>query len=290
MPSQTWEQAPTADPVPPRWDQLDLPDTWPDKIDFGTPSELFGFFKAIFSKRQRVQLPDDLPGKEKIPKYVLQEFHSLPNGNYSKSVARGYITGFDMAMLGTMDECRTYLANYLKDQGCVLDVGCAGGKMAAKLKQMGVDEVWGLDPSPYLLQNAAKDYPDIHFIQGVAEDTEFPSNRFDGISACFLFHELPPRYASQALSEFSRILKPGGLLAIGEPSPIQLQVRNPLKLIRAGGWTALYFKALAHFVYEPFVNAWHKTDIESWLSEHGFTLVEDQVGYPVRTILAKKSQ
>ena len=32
-------------------------------------------------------------GKDTIPAYVLQEFHNLPNGNYSNSLMRGYIAG-----------------------------------------------------------------------------------------------------------------------------------------------------------------------------------------------------
>lgn len=276
------------DPTPPNWDDISLPDTWPDAIDFGSMSDFMGFFKAILSKRQRVRVPQDLPGLDLIPKYALQEFHSLPNGNYSKAITRGYITGFDIMMLGTMDATRAHLAHFLKDSDSVLDVGCAGGKTAAAVRAAGVEDVWGLDPSPYLLKAAAGDYPGIKFIQGIAEKTAFEDQRFDGISACFLFHEVPPKYASQALTEFHRILKPGGRVAIAEPSPIQLEVNNPFKLLKHGGASALYFKALAHFVHEPFVKAWHKIKIEPWLNEHGFELIKDDVGYPIREIFAQK--
>lgn len=276
------------DPIPPNWQEMKLPNTWPDHIDFSSAKDFFGFIKSIFGKRQRVQVPDDLPGLETIPKYALQEFHSLPNGNYSNSITRGYIKGFDVMMLGTLDVSRAHLANFMKGQTSVLDAGCAGGKTAAAIKATGVEDVWGIDVSPYLLQTAAVDNPNIQFVHARAENTGFGDERFGGVAACFLFHEMPPKYASQALTEFYRILKPGGRLAIAEPSPIQLLEKNPITLMRAGGKSALYFKALAHLVHEPFVNAWHKVEIKPWLEQHGFRLIKDDVGYPIREIFAEK--
>lgn len=276
------------DPIPPNWQDLKLPDTWPDQIDFGSPKDFLGFLRSIVGKRRRVVVPPDLPGLERIPKYALQEFHSLPNGNYSNSITKGYIKGFDIMMLGAMDASRARLATFLSRQPSVLDVGCAGGKTAAAIKHAGVGDVWGIDVSPYLLQAAAREYPQIRFVQASAEDTGFSDQRFDGIAACFLFHEIPPKYASLALKEFHRILKPGGRLAIAEPSPLQLEESNPITLMRVGGLRALYYRVLAQFVHEPFVKAWHQTNITSWLEQHGFRLIKDEVGVPIREIYAEK--
>ena len=279
---------PFQDPTPPDWRQLTLPDTWPDQIDFGSMKDFSKFILSLFGKRKRVQLPESMPGAEKIPKYALQEFHSLPNGNYSNTITKGYIKGFDAMMLGTMDTARGHLAGFMEGCESVLDVGCGGGKTAAAVKAQGVKDVWGLDISPYLLKTAAIDFPSVHFIQARAEATEFQEQRFDGITSCFLFHEIPPKYAGQSLREFHRILKPGGKVAIAEPSPIQLEENNLFKLVKIGGATALYFKLLAHFVHEPFVRAWHKLDIESFFDDHGFQLVKDEIGFPIREIYAIK--
>lgn len=280
---KTWQ-----DPILPDWESIKLPDTWPDSINFSSAKDLLRFFAAILGKRKRVEVSTDLFGLDNIPKYALQEFHSLPNGNYSNSITKGYIKGFDMMMLGTLDKSRDNLAGFLQQSDSVLDVGCAGGKTAAAVKRKGVPDVWGLDVSPYLLKVAAEENPAIKFLHGAAENTGFSDQRFDGISACFLFHEIPPKYASQALKEFNRILKPGGRLAIAEPSPLQFMLGNPLTLYKHGGFSALYFKVLAHSVHEPFVEAWHKTDIKPWLEAHGFKLVKDDVGYPIREIYAEK--
>lgn len=276
------------DPVVPDWGRLELPDTWADQFNLRRPLHLLRFFRGICSrKRRQVELPADVPGRDGIPKYILQEFHSLPNGNYSKRITRGYITGFDRSMLGVMTAGRERLARSLAGCRSVLDVGCAGGRTAAALKQAGVDEVWGLDPSPYLLQHAAKDYPGLQFVQGLAEDTGFASERFDGLAVCFLLHEMPPRYLERAMAEFRRILKPGGLLAICEPSPEQIR-KGYKQLFREYGLKGMYFHWMANFVFEPFLLAWHRISSVDYFASRGFDVVSDEKGMPLRHILLRK--
>ncbi len=279
------------DPVLQNWAELDLPNTWADQFDFRNPAHVFRFFRGIFGRtRQKVSLPESVPGADLIPKYVLQEFHSLPNGNYSKRITRGYVTGFDHSMLGVMTEARKCIAKTLQNCSSVLDAGCAGGRTARALKDAGISEVWGLDPSPYLLQHAASDNPDIAFVQGVAEDTRFPSERFDGIAACFLFHEIPPRYVEKALTEFNRILQPNGLIAICEPSPLQVDL-TLWQILKRFGIKGFYFGVLARFVYEPFLDAWHKhSGQKGFFEQYGFECVSDNAGMPLRHIVLRKKQ
>ncbi len=82
-----------------------------------------------------MSIPDNLPGKDLIPPYVLQEFHNLPNGNYSNKLAPGYIAGFDLWMLGTMHKARQNVVNRFKYNDAILDVGCGGGKLSGALKK-----------------------------------------------------------------------------------------------------------------------------------------------------------
>jgi ubiquinone/menaquinone biosynthesis C-methylase UbiE len=276
------------DPQVPHWEALQLPDAWPDHLDFRRPQDLWVFIKSMIGwSRVKVSLPEQLPGAERIPKYILQEFHNLPNGNYSKRITRGYITGFERVMMGTMAKARRPMAEKLAGVQSVLDVGCAGGRMAAAVSEQGASDVWGIDPSPYLLQHAAKAYPKVNFVQGLAEDTGFADARFDAVTACFLFHEMPPRYIDLALAEFNRILKPGGLVALTEPSPLQLS-RPRWQLYQDWGWRGVYFAFLARFVFEPFVIAWHKQDMQQKFAEFGFELLEDVDTMPVRQFVARK--
>lgn len=276
----------------PDWSAITLPDTWPDSLNLRRPRDLWRLICHALVDKKPVQLPDDMPGADNIPKYILQEFHNLPNGNYSRRFTRGYITGFNHVMLGELNKSHSQIARQLAGNpaiknGSVLDVGCGGGGLAGALQKAEIRDVWGLDASPYLLKHAAHDWPGIHFLQGVAENTGFADARFDAITACFLLHEIPPRYIAQCLGEWARILKPGGLLAFCEPSPVQLQ-QNFMALWRNYGWRGIYFHALARFIHEPFLAAWHKQDIPALLQQHGFELVQHELGMPMRHVLARK--
>lgn len=266
-----------------------LPDSWADRLDLRRPADLWRFLRKVLLRRlDRVQLPADLPLNVPIPRYALQEFHNLPNGNYSKTITQGYSRGFDIVMLGAMHEHRRAMAEALGDCQRVLDVGCGAGHSTEALALAGIGETWGLDPSPYLLQHAARRYPHHRFVQGLAEQTGLPSAHFDGLSACFVFHEIPPKPATAALQELHRILKPGGRLSILEPAAEQFFGR-PWTLLRTHGWRGLYFWALARFVHEPFVRAWQQRDVARWLADHGFRLIDDRTLFPSRLIVAERA-
>lgn len=278
-----------SDPVIPDWHNIELPNTWADELNLANPLQLIRFIKQLRSKnRQAVRLPNNLIGLNKIPAYARQEFHGLPNGNYSNSISHGYITGFDIVMLGTMGAARKALMTYCKGANSLLDIGCGGGKTAHEAKKSGINDVWGLDPSPYLLCHTAKRYHGIKFVQGSAEKTEFSHQRFDCITSCFVLHEIPPKYSNKALEEFNRILKLGGIVAIAEPSPIQIK-QSYWNLFKTYGIKGIYFKFLATQVFEPFLNAWHNKNYTEWFETHGFTLIEDKNDCPIRIMIAKKT-
>ncbi|MCJ8304284.1 class I SAM-dependent methyltransferase [Shewanella sp.] len=280
------------DPVIVDWQNIELPQTWADEINFKTRTNVGRLFRSLLKRGNgRAEIPDSFPdgilGKESLPKYLQQEFHGIPNGNYSNNITRGYISAFDASMLGKMKPVRRDIASWFNNCRRVLDLGCAGGQMAAALKNEDITDVWGLDPSPYLLKHAAKAYPKVKFVQGLAEELKFPDRRFDGITASFLFHEMPPKYIDLALDECHRVLDEGGLLAICEPSSIQFRA-GWWKMFNRYGFTGIYFRWLAHHVYEPFVPAWHKQDIEQLLQRHGFEVLINRRGMPEHTVLARK--
>lgn len=277
------------DPTPPNWQNIELADTWPDSINLKTPSGWAQLLKGVFGKRRPVEVPEALQAEFHIPKYILQEFHNLPNGNYSRRFSRGYITGFDISMLGQVRHARAWIAGKLQSCQCVADVGTAGGKTAAAIQSAGVKDVWGIDPSPYLLRHAATDYPNIRFIQGTAESLPFDEKRLDGIAVCFVFHEIPPKQTELALKTFNRCLKQGGLVAISEPSERQLQPLRWRDLLSKKGWLQLYFGRLAHFVFEPFLMSWHKQNKQSLAESTGFTLKEANIDMPINTYLLEKT-
>lgn len=278
------------DPHIPNWQAIEIPDAWPDQMALKGLGGFWPLLKLIAAKkRPKVELPEDMPGRDLIPKYILREFHNFPNGNYSKVMAQRYINNFDRFMLGEIKKLRKRLASEFKGVGRALDVGCSGGGVAAELVAAGVEDVWGIDPSPYLLKCAADEYPNIKFVQGIAEETGFTDRRFDGATACFLFHEMPIKYVELSLKEINRILEPGSLLAIGEPSPIQAY-KSYWEMTRQYGLKGLYFSWFAKTIHEPFLDTWHQCDLKSLFDKHGFDLVEDEVGMPIRYILARKRE
>jgi len=270
------------------WSSIALPDGWPDRLDLSSPRDLARLVRRLFGRRRRVELPPGLPGAEQLPGYLRHEFHHLLNGNYSKRTAAGYSRWFDLVMLGRSRRARAAIATRLAPCRAALDVGCGAGELAGLLLDAGVPEVWGLDPSPYLLRVAARSQPRARFVQGIAEATGFPSGRFDGVGVCFVFHELPTPAGDLALAELHRILAPGGLLVLAEPSPLHFGAQQLARLVRAHGVLALYFWLLARTVYEPFAADWHRRDAGAWLAAHGFELREDDVGMPIRLMTARR--
>lgn len=263
------------------WANLPLPNTWPDHLDWRSPRSLARLLLHPLRRRRSVSLPNDLWGKEAIPGYVLQEFHNLPNGNYSNFLTRGYISGFDLAMLGEMRRVRGTIASHLRHCDSALDLGCGGGATAAAIGAAGVRDTWGLDPSPYLLRHAARQHPRIHFVHGVMEDLPFPDARFDGVAVCFAFHEMPPARIRKALKEISRVLKPGGLLLVAEPSPVQFRT-SFVNMVRSHGWRGGYFRALVRFVHEPYLEKWHGFALEEEARRAALRVVTETDASPIR--------
>lgn len=275
------------DPVLIDYTQVQLPNTWPDEY-IRSRSDLWGFFSHIFGKRQSVRLPENFPGIP-LPRYLLQEFHNLPNGNFSNSVTKGYIRGFDLAMLGYMKKARRFISQHLREKRSVLEVGSGGGKLTEALKKQKIPEIWGMEPSLYLLKVAATRYPKVRFIQGLAESIPFPNARFEGIGVCFVFHELPKKIADQSLQEIYRVLKPGGLFAMVEPSPEQFD-QDLWDLFYRNGPLGLYFGLMARHLHEPYVAQWHKRDLKKWFKETGFQVLIDRNKLPFRYLLAQKME
>ena len=278
--------APRTDPVPPPWHELQLPDTWPDAYRLRRPSHLAALLWRVISRRRPVQMPAELPLATPLPKYLQQDFHNMPNGFYSKQITEGYVKGFEAVMLGHMPAARAVMAGFLAGARAVLDLGTGSGSTAGFLRARGADDVWGLDPSPYQLQHAARQHPDVRFVQGLAEQLPFPDARFDAISVCFLFHELPPKFMRLCLRECRRVLRPGGRLAICEPAPTQLR-QGYWRLFRAHGWRGPYYRYLAKRVHEPFVAAWHQLDPAAELRAAGFEPSADFEQFPSRHIQAR---
>jgi ubiquinone/menaquinone biosynthesis C-methylase UbiE len=230
-------------------------------------------------------LPLGLPGRSQLPSYLLQEFHGMPNGYYSTAVSLAYARGFELVMLGRMAPLRQRMAQRMRGFSSVLDVGCGAGHLAEAMRLQGARDVWGVDPCPYALTVAAARVPGIRFAQALAEDTGFAPERFEGVGVCFVLHELPRSALEHALAEFRRILRPGGMLVIAEPSPVHVR-GSWWNVVRRHGFPGAYYKGLARLVFEPFLEDWLALDLRRSLEEAGFDVAEDTSGVPFRELVA----
>lgn len=279
------------DPDLPDWEGMVLPDTWADHLRWWQLGGVFALFRVLLlSRRRPVEVPEGVPLAAELPDYIKQEFHAIPNGNYSNRLVAPYVEGFDLSMLGRIQAVRRWVAERFEGLGSVLDVGCGGGKLAGEIQRAGVPDVWGIDASPYMLKYAASLNPGVKFVQGLAERMAFADERFDAACACFLFHELPPSAADQVVTEIWRVLKPHAPLIIIEPGPEQLSTKNPFKLWKLAGLAGLYFGVLARRVYEPFVEQWHGRNHREWLTQHGFRVLEERSAFPFRIHVALRHE
>ncbi len=273
--------------APVDWATVEVPPSWADELDLSRLPDLFRVFRHLLGPRRPVRLPPNTPGAELLPAYLFHEFHHLPNGNFSSFYADGYLWAFDATMMGLSRRMRQSLAARLKDRTSVLDLGCSGADLAAAIRRAGVDDVVGLDASPYMLQHAARRNPGIPLVQGLAEKTDFPDGRFDAVTAFFLFHELPWATADDVLRETRRILAPGGLVVICEPGPEQMY-SSLWSLLRKAGPIGAWWKLIASVAHEPFVVEWHRREPKGWFASHGFELLEDKSELPFRTLVARR--
>jgi ubiquinone/menaquinone biosynthesis C-methylase UbiE len=97
--------------------------------------------------------------------------------------------------------------------GLVLDVGCGPGQYARALEAQGLDVV-GLDLSQGMLRYAQAHGP-LRLIRADMRCLPIADERADGCFACASLLHLPRTQAPRALSEFRRVLRPGGALYIG---------------------------------------------------------------------------
>ncbi len=97
-------------------------------------------------------------------------------------------------------------------KGKLLDFGCGDGQFLYMISKY-CESAYGIDISEVAVENARKNYPDIHFsLLNNKGNTDFQDNFFDTICAIDVFEHILD--IESILEEIYRILKPGGNLLI----------------------------------------------------------------------------
>ena len=94
----------------------------------------------------------------------------------------------------------------------VLDVATGPGVVAFRAASRGAAAVTGIDLAPRMLELAAEQYPRIDFRQADAENLPLADHSFDCVVSNFGLGHFP--CPERALSEFVRVLTPGGNVAV----------------------------------------------------------------------------
>lgn len=98
--------------------------------------------------------------------------------------------------------------------GEVWDLGCGPGHVGRYVADRGLP-VCGLDLSDEMLAIARRLNPTMRFVQGTMLALPVADGALAGIVSFYAIHHLPRGRAGDALREFHRALRPGGLLLLG---------------------------------------------------------------------------
>jgi ubiquinone/menaquinone biosynthesis C-methylase UbiE len=133
------------------------------------------------------------------------------SGGYSAQI-------IDQFKQRTFSNQGAFLQSYLSAGLSVLDCGCGPGSMTLDIAELvNPGQVFGIDSSPIQIEQALitqKERAIINasFVSGSAYSLPYVDEQFDVVFAhAVLYHLKKPE---QALAEFFRVLKPGGLVAL----------------------------------------------------------------------------
>jgi SAM-dependent methyltransferase len=166
----------------------------------------------------------ELRPKIEVPRYAAYEIHLQPGGYVGDPFA-GYIyyhgLNVEFAFGNYHDELQGNRAKYVPAPADgkvkrILDQGCSSGQLCLTLKKKFPEaEVWGSDIGAPMIRFAHMRSVDLgvetHYVQELAEKSQFPDNYFDIVTNFLLFHEIPEDVGRGVIREAARTLRPGGI-------------------------------------------------------------------------------
>ncbi|PJZ48131.1 class I SAM-dependent methyltransferase [Leptospira saintgironsiae] len=145
---------------------------------------------------------------------------------------------------GIMELVAIYLLENTPEKGKILSVGCGTGADFARLLKIAPDRfsITGLDPSPEMIEQAQKKFPELKLICGTVG--ELPAaEEYDSATLLFVLHFLPDTGDKLSiLKEIYARLKEGGSLILfdlfdSEPNRPEILFQNIKSyLINFQGW------------------------------------------------------
>lgn len=223
-----------------------------------------------------------------LPEYYQRNFHFQTGGYLTKDSADLYEHQVEILFAGAGDAMRRLILPLMKQEYSgdgeglhFLEVAAGTGRLTRFMKlAYPKARITVLDLSyPYLkkAQQNLQEFDRLDFVQGAAEDLPFQDAKFDAIYSCFLFHELPYEIRKRVVSESSRVLKEGGLMAFVDS--VQKEDAQDLQ------WALEQFPVDFH---EPFYKNYSVNPMEGLMLNQGFHQIRKEVGFFAKAVLAKK--
>ena len=106
----------------------------------------------------------------------------------------------------------------------LLDEGCGSGLLLSKLAGQ-CAAVSGVDYAQAMVDTAQQLLPHSEFYCGEATTLRFDNNAFDKLLSYSIFHYFPSQdYAIEVIKEMIRVVKPGGVILIGDVLDAEFEV------------------------------------------------------------------
>ena len=120
--------------------------------------------------------------------------------------------------------------------GCALDFGCGVGRLSRALARR-FQSVDGVDISEAMVEQAERlvgaEFPNCAFTASDRPSLAFPDGRFDFVLSNIVLQHMPSQYAVSYVSEFLRVLRPGGIAIFQIPSEELTRSASTNRAIRA---------------------------------------------------------
>ncbi|MDJ0988955.1 MAG: class I SAM-dependent methyltransferase [Desulfobacterales bacterium] len=125
-------------------------------------------------------------------------------------------------------------ARLIGDRRPVWDLGCGPGQTTRYLHDLGID-IFGLDLSTRLLEEARRLHPGVHFRQGDMLALDFKDHTIAGAVAFYAIVHFSEGQVRQAFREVFRVLQPEGLFLLtyhigGETLPVEEFLGRKVKI------------------------------------------------------------